>query len=352
MFNSVGKRSWQTRVANARDIFPKPSTTHVSTIILLLMAMSAIGMTAVAQAGGHKLFGDLRVDESKAGEAVPLSYDVLLYSRSQNLLQRISIPNRGRYQFLGLADGYYDVVIEVENKEVARVRVSVFSPFKTDFRQDIELEWRTMAGETAKASAISAEDFYQRSQSNERVFRDAKRARIEKRYDQAIAKLRQLLERDSRDFQAWLELANIHYLQRKFNDGENEYLHAIDAHPGFFLALLNLGRLEIAQKKYDVAAEALTQALRSHPESPDANYFLGESYLQLRKGSIAIGYLNEALRLDPRGMAEVHLRLAMLYHGAGMKDKAAAEYEMFLKKKPDHPDRKMLEKYIAKNKKP
>jgi len=35
-----------------------------------------------------------------------------------------------------------------------------------------------------------------------------------------------------------------------------------------------------------------------------------------------------------------------------MKDKAALEYEQFLKKRPDYQDRKKLEKYIAENKKP
>ena len=47
----------------------------------------------------------------------------------------------------------------------------------------------------------------------------------------------------------------------------------------------------------------------------------------------------------------MHLRLALLYNGAGMKDKAALEYEQFLKKRPEYPDRKKLEKYIAANKK-
>ena len=79
---------------------------------------------------------------------------------------------------------------------------------------------------------------------------------------------------------------------------------------------------------------------------------LGEAYLQMKKGSKAVGYLNEALKLDPIGMAEAHLRLAALYNGAGMKDKAAAEYELFLKKRPDFADRKKLEQYIAANKKP
>jgi len=34
-----------------------------------------------------------------------------------------------------------------------------------------------------------------------------------------------------------------------------------------------------------------------------------------------------------------------------MKDKAADEYEQYLKKKPDDPDKKTLEQYISANKK-
>jgi len=49
-------------------------------------------------------------------------------------------------------------------------------------------------------------------------------------------------------------------------------------------------------------------------------------------------------------MAEVHLKLALLYDRAGMKDKAAVEYEKFLDKKPDYPQSKTLKHYIAANK--
>ncbi len=87
------------------------------------------------------------------------------------------------------------------------------------------------------------------------------------------------------------------------------------------------------------------------PTSADANYYLGEAYLQIKKGSKAVGYLNEAIKLDPVGRAEAHLRLATLYNAVGMKDKAAIEYEEFLKKKPDYPDRKSCRDYIAANKK-
>jgi Tfp pilus assembly protein PilF len=61
--------------------------------------------------------------------------------------------------------------------------------------------------------------------------------------------------------------------------------------------------------------------------------------------------LEEAARLDPGNQAEAHLSLAALYDAANLKDRAAAEYEKFLAKKPDYPDKKKLEKYIRENKK-
>jgi tetratricopeptide (TPR) repeat protein len=114
---------------------------------------------------------------------------------------------------------------------------------------------------------------------------------------------------------------------------------------------MNLGRLRVARKNYEGAIEPLTAAVGIQPTSADANYYLGESYLQIKKGSKAVGYLNEAIKLDPVGRADAHLRLALLYNAAGLKDRAALEYEEFLKKKPDYPDRKKLESYINANKK-
>ena len=51
------------------------------------------------------------------------------------------------------------------------------------------------------------------------------------------------------------------------------------------------------------------------------------------------------------GMADAHLLLAALYNAKGLKDRAAAEYEAFLKKRPNCPEKKMLMEYIAANKK-
>ncbi len=325
-------------------------TTFFAALLCVLLVSSIAGKVR-AQAGGHKLYGDLKVDESKAGGIMPISFDVILYSLAGNVLGRQSVPNRGRYQFFNVSDGQYDVVIEVENREVARARVQVFSPFRTDFRQDIELEWHSNAGDTRSVPAtVSVADSYVRSDANEKIFNKAQKATDEKKYDQAVTYFRQIIESDAKDFQAWTELGTVYLFQQNISEAENAYATAIEVRPGFFLGLMNLGRLRIMKKDFAGAIPILTRAVEIKPTSAEVNYYLGEAYLQIKKGSKAVPYLYEALKLDPVGKADAHLRLAALYNGAGLKDKAAAEYEAFLKKKPDYPDRKKLEQYIAANK--
>ena len=112
-------------------------TPAVVVFLLLIHTLPTLG-----QAGGHTLFGDLKVDDKNVEDVLPLSFEILLYSEGGTLLGRQSVTNNSRYRFLNLANGRYDVVVEVEGVEVARVRVFVQSAYKTDFRQDLQLEWR------------------------------------------------------------------------------------------------------------------------------------------------------------------------------------------------------------------
>jgi tetratricopeptide (TPR) repeat protein len=180
------------------------------------------------------------------------------------------------------------------------------------------------------------------------LFLKAQEAVDHKHYPEAVTLFRQIVDADAQDFQAWSELGTAYLLQEKPEDAEKAYRRATEVRPTFTLAFLNLGRTLVMQKKFEAATEPLARAVELQPGSADANFLLGESYLMLKKGSKAVGYLGEAAKL---GRYEAHLRLATLYNAAGMKDKAVAEYEEFLKKQPAYPDRKKLEQYIEANKK-
>lgn len=302
---------------------------------------------AVAQSGGHMLFGDLQVEEG--GVAVPkaLSLTVILYTEAGISVGRQNVPNNGRYRFMDLPNGIYYLAVEFEGSEAARVRVEVQSPFKNDFRQDIQMEWRG-APAVVKAGNVSAADFYKRAPASQKLYDRAGEAMSAKKYADASALLLQIVGADAQDYQAWTELGTALYAQDKYNEAETAYRRSIEVKPAFAQTYLNLARLRMKQKNYDGAIEILNKAVVLQPPSADANFLLGEAYLQIKKGSKAVPHLEEAARF---GRADAHLRLATLYNAVGMKDRAAAEYEQFLSKKPDHPDRRKLEQYIKENKK-
>lgn len=317
--------------------------------VLVAIAVLVASSGAVAQSG-HTLFGDVKVDESKSKGLKPMSLDVILYNLGGLVVARQRVSTNSRYRFLGLRPGEYDLVIESENLEVARIRVTIAGGAPTDFRQDLELEWKPgiEAQSTGRKQTISVADFYKRSAQNQSLFEKGQAAVDKAKYDEAITLFRQLLDADHQDFQAWTELGTTYLLSDKKEDAEKAYLRAVEIRPAFALAQLNLGRVRMTRKKFDEAIAPFTAAVELNPESAEANFQLGEAYLQIKKGSKAVGYLTEAARL---GQADAHLRLAALYNAAGMKDRAALEYEEFLKKKPNYPERKKLEQYISTNKK-
>ena len=325
-------------------------------ILLLLVSASALAQfpdrrTVLGTGGGtYVLFGDLLVDESKNPDKKPLTYEVLLNNQGGMTSGRQYVAAGQRYQFINLVAGQYELVVMLDHEIVARQRVEILpGPAQERTRQDLQLEWKGDAHD--KPASISAADFYKRTESNEKLFVRAREATDQKRYDDALTALRELVTADPHDFQAWAELGTVYLFKQNYDESDNAYVKSVDERPTFFLGQMNLGRLRVLRKNYEGAIEPLTAAVKINPQSADANYYLGESYLQIKKGSKAVGYLNEAIRLDPIGRADVHLRLATLYNAVGMKDKAALEYEEFLKKKPNYPDRKKLEDYIAANKK-
>jgi tetratricopeptide (TPR) repeat protein len=298
----------------------------------------------------HIVYGDVKVAQSQGGADKPITLELTLYNEYGNALARQRVQSNGRYRFIDIQDGRYYITIEYEGTELDRFIVDFSSQHKSDIQKDIELQAHAVT-EAAKASVIAAADRYDRGSKTSSMYSKAMGARKNKQYDEAATLLRQVVETDPADFPAWFELGTVYFIQKNYAEAEKAYTQAISKHPNYAVALLSLGRLRIAQKNYDGAIEALSQAVKVQPTSAQANYFLGEAYLQNKKGSLGVGYLNEALKLDPIGMADAHLRLGALYNAAGMKDKAAAEYEQFLKKVPDYPQAQQLRDYIAANKK-
>lgn len=291
------------------------------------------------------LFGDLKVDASEGGQQNrTVMFDVILYTRGNEVFGRQRVGNGGRYQFNNVFNGDYYLAVELDNLEIARMPILISLNAIEHIRQD--LEFRFKPGGISPAAGPG----YNRTAQNRSLYQKATQEIQAKNFAQAVTSLRSVVDSDPKDYEAWSDLGMVYFIQKDFEAAENSYTSAIGAKTDHVPALVNLGRVRLARKNNEGAVEALEAAVKADPKSATANYFLGEAYLALKKGSKAVGYLNEALKLDPIGMADAHLRLGALYNMAGYKDRAALEYEQFLHKKPDYPEAKKLTEYIEANK--
>ncbi len=125
--------------------------------------------------GNNTLYGDIKIREDQFSSPKPLALDILLYTEAGSLVSRQTVQSNGRYRFINLTDGRYQIVVEVENNEVARFPVDFSSPFKNEIRQDIEFEWRDSA-RTPVAGVVSAADKYNRPAKDVAAFDNASQA--------------------------------------------------------------------------------------------------------------------------------------------------------------------------------
>lgn len=328
-------------------------------MILLIGLTLALNTAVFAQAASKSsqpgaatrrsftLYGDLKVDESQGGVQTSSMFDVVLYTVGKEVVARQSVDNGGRYRFSNVLNGDYYLAVELDNVEVARLTLTIPANAVEHIRQDLEFRWKGAL--RSAGGVLSARDTYIRTNQNRTLYDRAMKEVNNRNFSKAVKALRSLVEADPKDFPAWSELGMVYFIQKDLETAENSLLKALEAKPDHVSSLVTLGRVRLARQNNEGAVASLEAALKADPKSAAANYFMGEAYLAMKKGSVAVGYFNEAIKIDPIGMADAHLRLAALYNLAGYKDRAAIEYNEFLKKRPDYPDGQKLRDYIIAN---
>lgn len=295
--------------------------------------------------GSITVSGRVLLETTDPSQPIPQLY-VFVYSNGRFIDKRM-VSDKGFYSIDSVPRDNATVIVEADGLEVARQEI-LNSPSNI-VNQDFKITLSQYLAAKKSAKVISAKNFYQRNERDQKQFERALSAIKEKDSNNAIFLFKELVKSDPKDFVSWNHLANLYLLNEKYKESEESFNKAIELKADYALAMIGLGSLYIDRKNLEKAITVLSKAVELSPESADAQHFLGEAYLQSKKGSKAVGYLNEALRLAPIEKAEIHLRLAALYNGANLKDRAAREYKTFLEKVPNYPDKKKLNEYIEQN---
>lgn len=291
------------------------------------------------------LSGRITVQGMDSSQARPIFF-VSVYTGG-TLIDRRQVNDSGNYYIPSVPREGAILSVELSGIEIGRYQL--MPSVSGSIRYDVTLNIAEIQKVKGKTGVISAKNFYQRTGENQKIFDKANLASKEKKADNAITLYNQLVKKDPKDFVAWTELGTLYFRNEKFSEAEEAYNKALEQKPDFAVAQVNLGKLYFEQKQPDKAITVLSKAVETEPSSVDAQHYLGESYLQIKKGSKAVIHLNEAIKLAPIEKALIHLRLAQLYNGANLKDKATEEYKLFLKKVPNYKDKDQIEKYIKDN---
>jgi len=289
------------------------------------------------------VYGRVRL-EGFQGAKLP-KITVTLTDRNRNE-QKFTIDRNGYYCFRGVDGGGGTIVVDVEGNEVERRSLGSSTSQLRQHRQDFEIY---ASGPPQKTGTISTKFVYQRDAAATALFDKAAEAEQKKDLKAAIDRLREVVGKDPRDYVAWARLGSVYFESNDLAAAEKAYIESARVKPDFSYAFMNLGRIYLSKGDAEIATKFLERATQLEPGSPRAFQLLGEAYILAKKGTLGVEALNEAIRLDPVGMADSHLLMASLYDRAGAKSYASREYKLFLEKKPDHAERKKLEKYIKEN---
>ena len=295
--------------------------------------------------GAPVIYGQVSIEGMPRGERRPIIFVSLLLSGTQ--IDRRPTDDRGYFFFLQEPRHGHSLLFEVDSSEVGRAYLTI--GIGNRIRQDVSVDWRSLRGTSATKAGVLPANSYPRDADAEKAFNKAMAAVKENKNGAAITLFKEMLVKDPKDYLVWTMLGTIYYSDKNFDDAAPAFTTALELKPEFMIARLNFGKMELGQKHFDKAIAILSRAVELEPGSADANQYLGEAYLQAKKGSLAVGFLNKAIELAPVQKAELHLRLAALYNGAGLKDRASTEYKLFLEKVPNHADKAKFEQYIKDN---
>src|SRR4029079_13060450 len=169
----------------------------MKTVVVSILS-SFVLMFTFAQ-GGQTLFGDVRVT-SESGVEVPQEVTFILRRVTEGEVGRQTVSSRGRYRFTNLKVGDYEIVVEVEGKEVGRLQqVTVGGLSNSPYGYQYDLDFKFKTPSIPKGGVISAADVYERPEATRQIFNKAEEAVAKKKYDQASSFLKQIVEKDPND---------------------------------------------------------------------------------------------------------------------------------------------------------
>jgi tetratricopeptide (TPR) repeat protein len=129
----------------------------------------------------------------------------------------------------------------------------------------------------------------------------------------------------------WYDIGNQYDTDVKtYPEAIDAYTKALELEPTFTSAAVNLGNLYFTKREFDQAEKFYLQAYQQTPNNQKILFNLGNLYDEIGEYSKSIKFFKKALEIDPF-YADAHFNIALVYEKLGLLAKAKSHWQMYLK---------------------
>ncbi len=299
-----------------------------------LMATTAFVLVCAASlaAQGGSLRGELVLPSGRAlNENTRISLQT-----SRGVKAIVFTDNQGRFQFLGLTPGQYQLVIEGDKIrfETTSVNVEVF-PGAPSLLNVVLKERKSSTESKGGGNSVSASELDPAIPAKaKKEFERATAASNEGKPEEAIEHLRQAIAIYPRYLMAHNDLGAQLLGEGKLDEAATELRRALEIDPKAFNPHLNLGIVLVQQQNFSEAATILQVAVSLNSGAPAARLYNGMALQGLDQLEPAKREFEAAHELGGTTFAVAFFHLGQIFMSNGERQKAVAAFERYLHEDP------------------
>jgi tetratricopeptide (TPR) repeat protein len=265
------------------------------------------------------------------GEVIQSGVEVRLENSGGTLISRQPCDSDGQYQFLGLSQALYRIVVSADGYQTYQEDVDLTNSPRL-WTMNVYLNPQEKAETARPVGSLNDQAAPKEARKN---YEKGSRALQEKRYREARNRFEKALAEYPCYARAKADLALVDIQERKLANAESELRQATRCDAGYLEAYQRLGQLYDVEKRFAESEAILRAGLRHSPAAWQLYYELGTALYGMGRYEQAEEDYLKAQSFNTDMPSEFHARLAEVYLSTKAYDRAYQEMQAYLRADPN-----------------
>ena len=299
---------------------------------LFIVIMLSFTSFVLAQAGrGKARISGVVKDEQ--GNSIKSAKIVIQFLEDMQVMREITVDKKGEWAIMGIGTGTWRVTASAEG---------YISVYKDVYIHQLERNPRItlVLKKTTRSDQVMIED-----ESTLGLLEKTNQLFTEKKYDEAIALLKQFLEINPNVYQAFINIGDCYREKGELEQALEEYNKALEQAKKDELmgkemtakALARIGECYMRKEDFEIAQDYFKLSIESYPDNEILAYNVGEIYFSNQKIDEAIHYFELSTQIKS-DWGPPYLKLGYAYLNKGDYEKAKLNLNKFLELDPESPE--------------